>query len=44
MFDDKKITLRLWFIEISLKTVPKGSFVGKRNAALFFKNKKIFKI
>lgn len=43
VFSENGITIRLWFFEISIKRIPKGSFVGKRHIALFFNNKKIFK-
>lgn len=44
MFNENQIKLRLWFFEITLNSIPKGSFVGKRSLALFIKNKKVFKI
>jgi len=37
MNDNIKITLRLWFFELNLKTIPKDSFVGKRNVAFSLK-------
>lgn len=43
MNTENKWTIRLWFFELTLTPLPKGSFVGKRNLALFHNHKKIFK-